>query len=171
MTAKTNTHQKLEWNTYGDWTDEILRRVLEGAAQPSNDNDGDTFFDNETLWRELRHRDRNRREAALHVIDACAELAELRAEKYALTYFDARFSILDCGLLDRDLADPETAMSEAAHHVWDAVSALELFRDDTFGSEEHNAWMREMRVEIMKRLHEARRELRKQTADQGSGYV
>jgi len=76
MTGKRNTLQKLEWNTYGDWTDEILRRVLEGAAQPCNDND-DTFFNNETLWGELQHRDRNRnrRDAALLVIDACAELA------------------------------------------------------------------------------------------------
>ena len=167
MTAKSNTLQRLEWNTCGDSRDEIVQRVLSGAAHACNDNESDIFFDSETLWRELRHRDPARRLAALGVVDSCAELAELRADKYELTYFDARYSILECDLLDRDLSDPDPAISEAAHRVFESVSALQALRDDVFGSDEHRAWMHEMRMELLKRLHAARNE----SAAPGGGHV
>ena len=167
---KRNTHQQLEWNA-NDPTNDFMRRVLDGDDEAANDNDSDTFFDNETLWREMRNTNRDRRSAALDAVDACAALAELRAEKYEQTFFDARFSIFDNDLLDRDLSDPDPEISDAAQRMLETITSLEALRDDMFGSDEHKAWMAEMRIEVQGRLARARRALDNAlTAERGGGH-
>ena len=79
------------------------------------------IFDSERLWQELSHPDHERRHAAIAVMEALAELADLRAEKYGLSFAEARLHIFDRGLLDRDLRDADPAIVRAARRVREEV--------------------------------------------------
>jgi hypothetical protein len=85
----------------------------------------DYIFHDERLWAELEHPDDARRQSALALMDALADLAALRAKKWGTSFLIERHNILKMIPIEVDMEFGEPELRRAAFRVFGEAMILE----------------------------------------------
>ncbi|MGE0402460.1 MAG: hypothetical protein AB7T06_37505 [Kofleriaceae bacterium] len=119
---------------------------------------GDQLFTDDQLWQQFENSDPERRALAIEVIDALANLAEVRARKRRSHFLIERHAVYDIGLLNADLDGNDRELYDAAVQAWDEVTHLAaLIECETNEpSEEDRRWARAVGAGMQEKIAEAR---------------
>ncbi len=91
--------------------------------------DRDYIFHDERLWAELENPDHARRQSALALLDALADLSALRAKKWGTSFLIERHNVLKMIPIEVDMEFGEPELRRAACRVFEEAMILEALID------------------------------------------